>query len=71
MESPCARNTEPYGYVIHIIVNILLSVLKIQTVKLTGKTLLQRPSCRWEDNIRIYLRQIGVNTRIWIDWAQD
>ena len=23
------------------------------------------------DNIRMGLKEIGINTRIWIDWAQD
>ena len=26
---------------------------------------------RWEDNIRIYLKEIGINTRNWVDSAQD
>ena len=35
----------------------------------TGKTPLRRPRSRWEDNIRIDL--IGLNTRNWVDAAQD
>ena len=34
---------------------------------LTGK----RPLGRWEDNIRMDLKEIGINTRNWIDSAQD
>ena len=29
------------------------------------------PRLRWEDNIRIDLKEIGVNTRNWVDSAQD
>ena len=27
--------------------------------------------CRWEDNIITDLKEIGINTRNWIDSAQD
>ena len=36
---------------------------KILTGKPTGKRLLRRPMHRWEDNIRIDLKEIGINTR--------
>ena len=32
---------------------------------------LGRPRRRWEDNIRMDLKEIGINTRNWIDSAQD
>jgi hypothetical protein len=32
---------------------------------------LGRPRCRWENNIRIDLKEIGINTRNWVDSAQD
>ena len=32
---------------------------------------LGRPRSRWEDNIRMDLREIGINTRNWVDLAQD
>ena len=32
---------------------------------------LGRPRCRWEDNIRIDIKEMGINTRNWIDSAQD
>ena len=32
---------------------------------------LGRPRCRWDDNIRMYFKEIGINTRNWIDSAQD
>ena len=31
-----------------------------------GKTPLRRPSRRWEDNIRMDLKEIGINTRNWV-----
>ena len=38
--------------------------------KPTGKRPLGRPRHKWEDNIRIDLREIGFNTRNWVDSAQ-
>ena len=32
---------------------------------------LGRPRRRWEDNIRMDLNKIGINTRNWVDSAQD
>ena len=37
----------------------------------TGKRPLGRPRSRWEDNIRMDLKAIGINTRSWVDSAQD
>ena len=37
----------------------------------TGKRPLGRPRRRWEDNIRMYLKEMGINTRNWVDSAQD
>ena len=39
------------------------STFKIFTCKPTGKTLSGRPRGRWEENIRMVLKQIGINTR--------
>ena len=44
---------------------------KIITRKLTGKRPLERPRRRWEENVRIDLIEIGVNTRNWVDSIQD
>ena len=46
------------------------SALKILTGKPTGKRPLWRPKHRWEDNIRMDLKEIGINM-IWIDSTQD
>jgi hypothetical protein len=47
------------------------SAFKILTGKSTGKKPLGTPRSRWEDNIRIDLKEIGINTRNWVDSAQD
>jgi hypothetical protein len=39
--------------------------------KLEGKRPLGRPRRRWEDNIRMDLREIGWGGMDWIDLAQD
>ena len=47
------------------------SAFKILTGTLTGKILLGRPRRRWEDNIRMDLKVIGISTSNSIDSAQD
>ena len=37
---------------------------------LTGKRSIGKPS-RWDDSIRMDLKEIGVSTRNWVDLAQD
>ena len=39
------------------------SAFKILTGKPTGKKPLGRPRSRWEDNIRIDIKEIGINTK--------
>ena len=46
------------------------SACKILTGTSAGKRTLGRPRRRWEDNIRMDLEGIGVNTRNWIDSTQ-
>ena len=46
-------------------------VFKILTGKPQGKRSFVRPRRRCEDHIRIDLREIGINTRNWVDSAQD
>ena len=36
-----------------------------------GKRPLGRPRRRWEDNIKLDLREVGCDAGIWIDVAQD
>ena len=44
---------------------------KILTGTPTGKRPLGKPKRRWEDNIRMDLKEIGINTRYWIISAED
>ena len=43
---------------------------EILTGKLTGKRHLGRPRCRWEDNIRMDLKEISINARNWVESGQ-
>ena len=47
------------------------SAFKILTGKPTGKRLLGRPRLSWENNIRMDLKEIGINMRNLDDSAQD
>ena len=47
------------------------SAFKILTGTPTGKRPLGRPRRRWEDNIRMDLKEIGIHTRNWVDSAED
>ena len=44
---------------------------RILVVKPGGKSPLGRPMRRWEDNIRIDLREVGCDPGEWIDLAED
>ena len=46
-------------------------VYKVLVGKPGGKRLLRRPRCRWEDNIKIHLQDVGCGGMDWIDLAQD
>ena len=43
------------------------SAFKILTGKPTGKRPLGKPRRRLEENIRMDLKEIGINTRNWVD----
>ena len=47
------------------------TAFSILTGTRTGKRPLGRPRRRWEDNIRTNLKEIVINTRNWVDSAQD
>ena len=47
------------------------SAFRILTCTPTGKRPLRRPKHRWENNIRMDLKEIGINTRNWVGSAQD
>ena len=46
-------------------------LLKILTFTPTGKRSLGRPRRRWEGNIRMDPKEIGINAVNWVDSAQD
>jgi hypothetical protein len=50
---------------------VFTRALKMLTGTAAGKRPLGRPRRRWEDNIRMDLKEIGINTRNWVDSAQD
>ena len=47
------------------------SSFKILTGKPKGKRPLGRPWHKWEDNSRMNLKEIDINTKNWVDLAQD
>ena len=46
-------------------------IVKILTATPTGKRPLGKPRHRWEDNIKMDLKEIYINTRDWVDSAKD
>jgi len=46
-------------------------VYRILVGKPEGKRPLGRPKLRWEANIKMYLREIGIDGANWIRLAQD
>jgi hypothetical protein len=47
------------------------SIQKILVGRPEGKSSLGRPRCRWEDNIKMDLRETGIDGANWIRPAQD
>ena len=47
------------------------SAFKILTGNPVGKKLLGRPRRRWKENIKMDLKEIGINAENWVDSAQD
>jgi hypothetical protein len=48
-----------------------INAYRILVGKPEGRRQLGRPRCRWKDNIRMDLREIGWGGMDWIDLAQD
>jgi hypothetical protein len=46
-------------------------VYRVLVGRTEGKRPLERPRRRWEDNIKIDIRQIGIDGSNWIQLAQD
>ena len=75
-----AQEREYWRTLVNVILNLrvpyVMELVFIVTIifftgKPTGKRYLERPRHRWEDNIRKDLKEIGVNTRNWIELALD
>jgi hypothetical protein len=49
----------------------MTNVNKILVVNLEGKRLLGRPGRRWQDNIKMYFWEMGLECMDWIHLAQD
>ena len=47
------------------------SAFKILSGKPTGKMSLGWPMGRWEDNIRMDVKEMGINTKNWVDLTED
>jgi hypothetical protein len=47
------------------------SVYRVLVWRPEGKRPLGRPRCRWGDNIKMDLREIGIDGANWIRLAQD
>ena len=47
------------------------TAFKILTGTPAGKRYLGRPRHRWEENIRMYLEEIGISVSNWADLTQD
>ena len=46
-------------------------VYRLLVGKPEGKRPLERPRCRWEDNIKMDLQEVGWGGMDWIDLAED
>jgi hypothetical protein len=46
-------------------------VYRILVGKLEGKRPLGRPRCRWKDNIRMDLQEVGCESMDWIELVHD
>jgi hypothetical protein len=46
-------------------------VYRVLVGKPEGKRPLERPRCKWEENIKMDLREIGIDGANWIRLAQD
>ena len=46
-------------------------VYKVLVWKPEGKSPLGRPRCKWEDNIKMDLKEVGCGSMDWIELAED
>ena len=50
----------------------IVRVIKSRRLRWSGQVArMEEGRSRWEDNIRMDLKEVGINTRNWVDSAQD
>ena len=48
-----------------------IGVYRVLVGKTEGKRPLGRPRCRWEDNIKLDIQEVGCGDMDWIELSQD
>ncbi|KAJ4450993.1 hypothetical protein ANN_02428, partial [Periplaneta americana] len=64
-----SRRLKWAGYVAHM--GESRNAYRVLVGRSEGKRLSGRPRCRWEDNIKMDLREVGYDDREWINLTQD
>ena len=60
------------GWAVHVVrMGEMRGVYRVLVRKPEEKRPLGRPSCRWEDNIKIDIQEVGCGGVDWIELAQD
>jgi hypothetical protein len=57
------------GHVAYVVVRI--GAYMVLVGKPVGRSPFERPRCRWEDNIKMNLREVGCGGMDWINLAED
>jgi hypothetical protein len=64
-----SRRMRWVGHVTHL--GKSRGLYRVLVGKPEGKRQLERPRCRWEDNIKVDLQEVGCEGRDWINVAQE
>ena len=57
--------------IVRVIHRWAVHAAKMEEGRSAFKILTGKPTGRWEDNIRMDIKEIGFNTRNWVNLAQD
>jgi hypothetical protein len=60
-----------YVHINSVYVHVFRGVHRVLVGKPEGKRPLGRPRCRWEDNIKMVLQEVGGGHWNWMELAQD
>jgi hypothetical protein len=60
-----------YTYIARVVLNNIERCIQGLVGKPEGRRPLGRPRRRWEDNIKIDLREVGCGGADWVDLAED